>query len=69
VQVPFTSIVLCVAVSVYSPSFLLHDGIRVIITSGMVRIARSGLSGNTIFFEKPYDLDKVVSSIRQLAAA
>jgi DNA-binding NtrC family response regulator len=44
-------------------------GMGVIITSGMVRIARSGLSGNTIFFEKPYDLDKVVSSIRQLAAA
>jgi hypothetical protein len=44
-------------------------GDGVIITSVMVRIARSGLSGNTIFFEQPYDLDKVVSSIRQLAAA
>jgi DNA-binding NtrC family response regulator len=40
----------------------------IIITSGMVRLARSALAANTLFFEKPYDLDKVVSSIRKLAA-
>jgi DNA-binding NtrC family response regulator len=40
----------------------------IIITSGMIRLARSALATNTLFFEKPYDLDKVVSSIRKLAA-
>jgi DNA-binding NtrC family response regulator len=42
--------------------------IRVIVTSGMVRPTRAELTPDVLFFPKPYDLDRVVESIRSLAA-
>jgi DNA-binding NtrC family response regulator len=42
--------------------------IRVIVTSGMVRPTRAELRPDVLFFPKPYDLDRVVESLRSLAA-
>lgn len=43
--------------------------IGLIIASGMVRVARSGLPDDAVFFEKPYDLNMVSNTIRQLATS
>lgn len=42
--------------------------IRLIMTSGMVRPVRKELAPGTVFFAKPYDLAKLVVSIRALVA-
>lgn len=47
----------------------LKSEIGIIIASGMVRVARSKLPSNAVFYEKPYDLEAVSASIRKLAHA
>jgi YesN/AraC family two-component response regulator len=47
----------------------LQSEIGIIIASGMVRVARSTLPSNIVFYEKPYDLEEVSASIRKLAHA
>ncbi|GGG13545.1 hypothetical protein GCM10010924_48350 [Rhizobium wenxiniae] len=47
----------------------LQSEIGIIIASGMVRVARSTLPSNAVFYEKPYDLEEVSASIRKLAHA
>ena len=47
----------------------LKSEIGIIIASGMVRVARSTLPSNAVFYEKPYDLEAVSASIRKLAYA
>lgn len=42
--------------------------IRLIMTSGMVRPVRKELAAGTVFFPKPYDLHKLVVSIKALVA-
>ncbi len=43
--------------------------IGIIIASGMVRVARSTLPSDAVFYEKPYDLEAVAASVRRLAKA
>jgi len=43
--------------------------IGIIITSGMVRVVRSTLPSNAVFYEKPYDLEAVSVPIGKLAHA
>ncbi len=47
----------------------LKPAVGIIIASGMVRVARSTLPSGAVFYEKPYDLDAISTSIRTLAHA